>query len=120
MFASKQARGFFSVAIHGDNMPPDVVEITPDYHAELFEGQARGLVIEWGDDGFPFLSEPPPPPPLTREEVQALRLAAYRAESDPLKVEAEYDALLSGEAPDYSAWQASVAEIKERYPLPDE
>ncbi|SEI99215.1 hypothetical protein SAMN04244572_03161 [Azotobacter beijerinckii] len=48
------------------------------------------------------------------------RLAAYRKESDQLKISAEYDALIAGSAPDYSAWQAKVEEIKERYPLPTE
>lgn len=51
-------------------------------------------------------------------EAQAKRLAAYRAESDQLKIAAEYDALIAGTSPDYSAWQAKVAEIKARYPLP--
>lgn len=52
--------------------------------------------------------------------VQAKRLAAYRAESDQLKIAAEYDALIASTSPDYSAWQAKVAEIKARYPLPAE
>ncbi len=50
--------------------------------------------------------------------AQAKRLAAYRAESDQVKIAAEYDALVAGSAPDYSAWKARVEEIKTRYPLP--
>lgn len=50
--------------------------------------------------------------------AQAKRLAAYRTESDQLKIAAEYDALIASTSPDYSAWQAKVAEIKARYPLP--
>ncbi|MBJ2182847.1 hypothetical protein JC795_32255 [Pseudomonas veronii] len=50
--------------------------------------------------------------------VLASRRAAYLVESDPLRLEADYDALSQGLAPDYTAWLASVAAIKARYPLP--
>ena len=52
------------------------------------------------------------------DAVMASRRAAYLAESDPLRLEADYDALSRGLEPDYSAWLASVAAIKARYPLP--
>ncbi|HCF0203421.1 TPA: hypothetical protein NH783_005597 [Pseudomonas aeruginosa] len=48
----------------------------------------------------------------------AARANAYRLESDPLKTEAEFDAIKAGTEPDYSAWVAKVEEIKARYPLP--
>ncbi|HEH6454701.1 TPA: hypothetical protein ACQT1A_004779 [Pseudomonas aeruginosa] len=48
----------------------------------------------------------------------AARADAYRLESDPLKTEAEFDAIKAGTEPDYSAWIAKVEEIKARYPLP--
>ncbi|MBV7478185.1 hypothetical protein [Pseudomonas sp. PDM31] len=54
-------------------------------------------------------------------ELQAAlsaRRAAYLAESDPLRLEADYDALSQGLEPDYTNWLASVAAIKARYPLP--
>lgn len=54
----------------------------------------------------------------TVESILSKRLAAYTRESDPLKNEAEYDALLNGTHPDYDAWMAKVLEIKQRYPLP--
>ncbi|UCR75643.1 hypothetical protein PAER4900a_00081 [Pseudomonas phage YMC17/07/R4900a] len=47
------------------------------------------------------------------------RANAYRLESDPLKTEAEFDAIKAGTEPDYSAWIAKVEEIKARYPLPE-
>ncbi|WP_221621060.1 hypothetical protein, partial [Cronobacter sakazakii] len=53
-----------------------------------------------------------------RDSVVSQRLAAYRAESDQLKVEADYDAAVSGSKPDYTAWVAKVKEIKERFPMP--
>ena len=118
MFASKTTRGFYDAAVHGENMPADVVEITNEEHSALLEGQSQGKLIDFDEAGYPFLDEPPPPAPDTLEQVQAKRQAAYVAESDPLKNEAEYNAIISGTEPDYSAWLAKVAEIKERFPLP--
>ncbi|WP_039807753.1 hypothetical protein [Azotobacter chroococcum] len=54
-----------------------------------------------------------------RHAVLAQRSRAYRLESDPLRLEAEYDAVIAGTDPDYTAWLAKVAEIKVRYPLPN-
>jgi hypothetical protein len=59
---------------------------------------------------------PQPPEP----DYRALRAQAYRNESDPLRNEADFDSLISGTEPDYSAWIAKVQEIKLRYPKPDE
>ncbi|WP_326901441.1 hypothetical protein P8F81_03510 [Kosakonia cowanii] len=53
-----------------------------------------------------------------RDAVASQRLAAYRAESDQLKTEADYNAIADGVAPDYTAWIAKVKEIKARYPMP--
>src|SRR5690554_927741 len=61
----------------------------------------------------------PEPVPLTVEQVQSLRRAAYVAESDPLRAEADYDALINGTEPNYTAWMAAVEAIKARYPLPE-
>lgn len=52
------------------------------------------------------------------ELVLSNRRAAYLSESDPLRLEADYDALSQGRAPDYTVWLASVAAIKARFPLP--
>jgi hypothetical protein len=56
--------------------------------------------------------------PMTTDLVRSMRLLAYRAETDPLKMEAEHDAIVSGTAPDYTTWIAKVAEVKARLPLP--
>lgn len=58
------------------------------------------------------------PKPLTYDEVVSLRSVTYKKESDPLKIAAEYDAMISSTAPDYSLWLAKVKEIKDKYPLP--
>ena len=57
--------------------------------------------------------------PLTLNQIQELRRIAYISESDPIKNEADYDALIAGTAPDYTAWIAAVEAIKERHPLPE-
>ncbi|EPM7254287.1 TPA: hypothetical protein N0H29_006003 [Pseudomonas aeruginosa] len=53
-------------------------------------------------------------------EVKELRRQAYRTESDPLRLEAEFDAIAAGTEPDLAAWVAAVQAIKARYPLPSE
>ncbi|MCU7250762.1 tail fiber assembly protein [Pseudomonas koreensis] len=58
MFASESTRGFYHPAIH-DVMPSDVVEISPELHAELIADQSNGKLIEWGDDGYPKAIDPP-------------------------------------------------------------
>ncbi len=52
-------------------------------------------------------------------EVQGLRRQAYRDEADPLRLEAEFDAIAAGTEPDLAAWVAAVQAIKARYPLPE-
>ncbi|HCL4399837.1 TPA: hypothetical protein N2D31_005215 [Pseudomonas aeruginosa] len=52
------------------------------------------------------------------DAAAAARANAYRLESDPLKTEAEFDAIKAGTEPDYRAWVAKVEEIKARFPLP--
>ncbi|MBG7255674.1 hypothetical protein I5J23_19860 [Pseudomonas aeruginosa] len=54
-----------------------------------------------------------------REAIRAQRRQAYRAESDPLRLEAEFDAIAAGTEPDLAAWVAAVQAIKARYPLPE-
>ncbi|MGP3790301.1 hypothetical protein [Pseudomonas sp. B392_1p] len=80
------------------------------------EIHARALAGEYGEIQA-YVK--PDNEPLTVEQVQALRREAYAAESDPLKNEAEYDALSTGLEPDYTAWIAAVQAIKARYPLPE-
>lgn len=66
------------------------------------------------------LLEAPPEPGPTFDELMSTaltnRAVAYKAESDPLYIEWQYDQSEEGEA----LWRAKVLEIKERYPLPTE
>lgn len=61
--------------------------------------------------------QPQQPVPSITVDPIAARRSTYAVESDHLKIEAEYDALLSGTDPDYTSWLAAVAAIKARYPL---
>jgi hypothetical protein len=57
---------------------------------------------------------PPPPVVPTKAEQEAKRKAAYTAEADPLFFMSQ-----RGKAT-VEEWQAKVAEIKGRYPYPEE
>ena len=71
------------------------------------------MTIDWS-----MLKSPEDQQVEQREAIRAQRRQAYRAESDPLRLEAEYDAIATGAEPDLSAWVEAVKAIKERYPLP--
>ena len=83
---------------------------------EGFTLKEPGVGQVWDGDGDEWVT--PEPVPLTLGQVQDLRRRTYAAESDPIKNEADYDALVSGTTPDYTAWMAAVEAIKARYPLP--
>lgn len=61
MFYSKSTGGFYDVAIHGENIPSDAVEVTAESHAALLAGQSAGKLISAGNDGVPMLIDPPAP-----------------------------------------------------------
>ena len=63
MLYSKTTGGFYSRAIHGDNIPADAVEITADEHSALLEGQSQGKLIQADANGHPVLVDPPNPTP---------------------------------------------------------
>lgn len=105
------------------HIPGGCVEAKPP-EPENSQQVPRFVDGAWILEDVPEEPEPQPEPepepePLTEEKVQSMRRAAYSMESDHMKVEAEYDAILAGTEPDYAAWLAKVAEIKERYPLPE-
>lgn len=69
MYFSKSTGGFYSREIHGDNIPPDAVEITQQQHTALFKGQSEGKVITADENGYPVLIDPPPAPPYVPQQV---------------------------------------------------
>ncbi|ABG66705.1 MULTISPECIES: hypothetical protein [Pseudomonas] len=72
------------------------------------------MTIDWS-----MLKSPEDQQVEQREAIRAQRRQAYRTESDPLRLEAEFDAITAGTKPDLAAWVAAVQAIKARYPLPE-
>lgn len=56
-YYSPSTRGFYDPAIHGTNMPEDVVALTDQQHAELLEEQSAGKEIHPNEEGFPRAQE---------------------------------------------------------------
>lgn len=99
MFFSASTGGFYAVEIHGVNMPADVVEITPEEHAALINGQSGGKVIAADAAGRPRLQDPAPPSPAElaarrRSELLTELEAIDAASARPLR------AILVGSATD--------------------
>lgn len=61
MFYAESTGGFYSIEIHGSNIPVDSVEITAGEHAALLSAQSIGKVIKAGDDGRPIVADAPKP-----------------------------------------------------------
>ena len=76
-YYSAKNSGFYAREIHGDNIPPDAVEITDETYAALLTGQSAGQIIMAGADGAPILIDPPAP---TMDQVRgqaSLAMAAW-------------------------------------------
>lgn len=60
---SKSTRGFYldsyPESITQPTIPDDVVEITDEEHAELFDAQSNGKIIEPDANGYPVAVDPP-------------------------------------------------------------
>jgi hypothetical protein len=72
MFYSKSTGGFYITAIHGDNIPPDAVEITAEQHSDLLQAQSTGASIQTDSKGYPVAVFPPE---KTLAELQAAACA---------------------------------------------
>jgi hypothetical protein len=54
---SPARRGFFHSDVHGDKVPPDVVEISHEEWRDLLDKQSQGHEIVHTDQGVPFACE---------------------------------------------------------------
>lgn len=78
------------------SIPPDAVEISDEYHAELLAGQQEGKIIAGGGDGYPVLQDPPPPtlPQVIKQYERAVQghmdAAAKAAGYDDIKTAVTY------------------------------
>lgn len=77
-FVSRSMRGFYSLEIHGKDMPDDVVAISDEDYSALLRAQSEGLIIDWSGELPVAVS----PPPLTLTERSARQLSAITAERD--------------------------------------
>ena len=77
---SPSTRGFYDVAIHGDTIPADAVEISDDLHRELLEAQAKGHAIDVDARGQPVIAPVERPPTRARLERLIKREAQRRIE----------------------------------------
>jgi hypothetical protein len=76
MYYSKITNGFYDLLIHGNNIPPDAVEITSEQHIALLNGQASGKVISANENGYPALIDQNP---QTIEQIRAgMKCTAYQ------------------------------------------
>lgn len=82
MFYSAQTGGFYSRAIHGDNIPADAVEISSEIHAALINGQSQGQIIMADDQGHPVLSAPLAPTPEYLEAARKAEALQYLNSTD--------------------------------------
>lgn len=94
---SPSTGGFYDPAINS-NIPEDAVEITPEQHAALLQGQSEGKAITADENGYPILQDPPQPTPEQLADTA-------RAERDRLiesvrwRIERHSDELALGREP---------------------
>ena len=93
MFYAKSTNGFYSKAIHGENIPRDAVEISDDEHRLLMNGQGEGKIIASDKNGYPVLSEPLPPSQemLIQEKIMRLKIALAEIDDKRIRPLAEGD-----------------------------
>lgn len=91
MYYSKSSAGFFSPDLHGSNIPPDAVEITPAQHTALLAAQAAGKRIVADANGYPVAQDPPPPPAPTAEQIRAALTDAVYAHMNAAAQARGYD-----------------------------
>lgn len=109
IYYSASQNGFFHDDIH-ETTPEDAVEITQERYDELKAAELAGKEIRpKGKQPAAYARE------VEKSDPLVMRAAAYRAESDPLYMEWQFEQTAEAE----KAWRDKVMEIKARYPLPE-
>lgn len=75
-FFSKSTLGFYDMAVHGTNMPGDVVEITDEHHLSLLAGQSTEKMIGADANGQPILVDRPFPVITDRRDAAKTEIDA--------------------------------------------
>lgn len=74
----------------------------------------------WRNDGYgPYWAGEGEPTTTTREEIEAIRQERYRAEADPIYLEAQEIAARTAQPVDLTAWLAKKDEIRAALPYPN-
>lgn len=97
---SGRTGGFYHPHIHGTDLPDDVVKVSADEHAALYEALANGKMMRTDENGRPVAVDPPPPSPEdnARTRDNLLRDSAHRIAEDE---------------PDREAWLAYRKQLRE-------
>lgn len=104
IYFSKQTNGFYDSEFHGNNIPNDCVEITPQEHRALLEAQTNGKKITGGRDGFPILVDQP----VATYDI--LRAMAYPPITDYI------DGVVKGDQVQIDKYIADCLAVKAAYP----
>lgn len=98
---SPSQRGFFPEFLAYADLPPDLVEITDAYHAELMEAQRAGKEIVPGTDGVPQAVDPPPLTAAILRDMMSLSFAQLLIglDAEGWLTTAEAEAWLDGTLP---------------------
>ena len=125
LYYSKQTGGFYHSDYHadhmiGENIPEDAIEITEDYHRELFEGQGQGKQIIADDNGYPILRDPVYTIEASQEIQKNILTGDYTNEitgpvkvkkntfyTDPTSVQILQNYLQTGIVPDGFYWKSA-------------
>ena len=78
MFYAKSTNGFYDVAIHGDKIPSDAVEIAAELYTFLIEEQSSGKTITADENGYPACADPV----ITPEQLACIERAWRDSELD--------------------------------------
>lgn len=107
VFFAASTGGFYHQSVHGERMPADAVEITPDEHRELIAANhERGLLITTDADSRPIAIDPPPPP-------LKVRLARLRQRRDSTLSATAWRVAPDEPEPDRAAWTLYRKAVRE-------
>ncbi len=65
IFFSPTTGAFYDDALWGADLPEDVVEVSPERHAEVMEATTTGQIVQAGEAGQPVAVDAPTPPAET-------------------------------------------------------
>jgi hypothetical protein len=102
-------RGYWQTV---DDVSADTLSTYPEGTVEV--PLKPGASYEWSGKNWVFVPPPAPTPEEIQARMRAARAAAYAAEADPLFFKWQ-----AGESTQ-ADWLAKRAEIRARYPYPDE